>query len=387
MTMQAKRGSVVVEWVIVFPTFLFLCLLVIEMSMMWTDRHIVNLAAYEAARTLAIQDVAGKSCDDARAMKSAERAAVFKVAMIAPSPAYFLRGLLEPNQFTSEVSAAERQIDEKFGKTRLGTALKRQVLGIPSAYALTSLTCYEDADGYINVDVRYLRAPKMPFVGGALWATSVFQSIQKFNIGETSSVGDFLQFELDEYYFGAKVRSPAIEKFRNKYQTVKSGIKDSVDGAAGLGVKLTDLASLVRSLPGGSEIGNIFARAGTAATDASRTASDKLNAVSTPIDNTLKSIEKSLNDHSSVLTAMIYQVPASLRLIPMHATVRLKKDFADRRDDEDWTDGKAFLVAPFAVTDEAKSNSPSEDTLDLWTTWAKGLSSSSIDIGSKRGAE
>lgn len=372
MGLRAQRGTVTVEMVIVFPTFLFLCFLVIELSMMWTDRHILNLAAYEAARTLAIQGIEGDSCGDAAAMKKAERAAVFKVAMVAPSPAYFFHGLLSSNQFTGALDQAEGALDSALGTTRIGAAIKRQMLGIPAAYALTSITCREDADGFIEIDARYLRAPKMPFVGGALWATFVLHRINE------SGIGSFLKFDLDQYYFGAKAKSPLLNEFKNKYETVKDGIKDAVDGAAGLGVELTGLADLVSSLPGGAQLGQVFSQAGGKVTSASAAVSAQIDATTAPVDAAIGTIEKSLNDHTKVLTAMIHKVPTSLRLIPMHAKVRLKKTFEDRRGDAEWDNGQAFLVAPFTA---GNPESWSGDSIALWHAFAKALSNPSEAIG------
>jgi Flp pilus assembly protein TadG len=60
-----KSGQVTVEFIFVFPAFLILCLIVMEIGLIWADKHVLKLAAFEAARAVSRQNhIAGLHADE-----------------------------------------------------------------------------------------------------------------------------------------------------------------------------------------------------------------------------------------------------------------------------------------------------------------------------------
>jgi hypothetical protein len=344
--------------VIVFPTFLFLCCIVVELALMWSDRHVVHLAAFEAARAYVTAGTdTGNPCGEAEAQKAAKSLAVRRMAAVSPSPAALLNGIVSDTAIGTGLADLERALDNAVGTSVIGASLKRWLVGLPAAWALTRVSSCKDLGDQIEVEVTWLRAPKVPYAGSAIWATFVLRELGRLGLGQ------WLTFDLDQYYFGVKARSPNAAAFAASIGSARASAKKIVTDALGAGLDLKTISGQLRALPSGSTLADtVDTGAGAAAAELAKApaALDGIGATS------IGSLSSAVDDAAGVLTAAIYVVAKPLRLIPMRAKVTIAKRFTDRREGEEWDKGQAFLIAPF--------HGQGTETEKIWRKYAEALS-------------
>src|SRR5688500_12207588 len=110
------------------------------------------------------------SPEDQQYFGEVKSAAVAKMAIVSPTVLYFAgqipfmgEAASWLGQFVDDVQSAVPG-----GQSRLAQGFKKYVLSLPTAWAFTRpVACEEDHES-VTVTIEYLRAPKMPFVGGFL---------------------------------------------------------------------------------------------------------------------------------------------------------------------------------------------------------------------------
>jgi hypothetical protein len=412
-----QGGQVIVEFLFAFPAFLLLALFVIELSLMWTDKHIIRLAAYDAARaTLARVPHQGLWADNAQPVeigylrdslcwqdqlahardkdlrKAAVWAAARKTALIAPP----FTGLIQSafGLFGQDLDFLD--LSNVLGGnqgTRFASAILGWVNGLPAALALTRLSCsyqpankpspfvpsFTDPNRAITITVTYWRAPKMPFVGDVLW---LLHLAEKMN-GLMSSAGltSFLRADIDTLmYSGFRLSMPAVDALSTQIGDVRDETRDAFEK---LGTTLRDLGSLETALLQSGfmpdemvpdSLGGII----DGAVDTGGLA-DGLNSVSSEVDSALGTIQntaeaaarelnKKLKRASKVTTAAAYLIPRQLRLIPLRTSVRLVvagDNIVNGR--KDW-EGKAYVAGQYTYQGNKDAGE------EMWEKWAKNLS-------------
>lgn len=352
--LKGKRGVAVTEFVIVFPTFLIFSLFVIEISLMWADRHVLRLAAFEAARALVTEahmtDSTGSVCwpenpqnqaDQQlkdRLLSVAKTAAVNKVAIIAPTITYFAGQIPGLGQGAATLDNAL-----SVGQTSTGrylSAFKRFALAWPMAWAMTTPKCTE-SNGIVTINLEYQRAPRMPYVGSLLWAiratgklNSASQNVVEININE-----------LD--YYGLKT-DLNVAQAATQIQAARQELKDSITIMKDMDWdRLTGSDSPLNGLVAANMLDPIFAANGAIDTYA--------NTALGLVQQARSVVQKA----SPIVTAIVYAVPENLRLVPMNVEIKMSKGLpGSGAPNRDW-EGRAFLVAPL--------------TTGIWNDWTQKM--------------
>jgi hypothetical protein len=413
-----QSGQVIVEFLFAFPAFLLLSLFVIELSLMWTDKHIIRLAAYDAARaTLARVPHKGLWADGAEPLeigytsdslcwqeglthqrdKDLRRAAVWaaarKTALISPP----FTGLIQSAFGAFGLDADFLNLDNILRgnqASRFASALIQWVNGMPAALALTRLSCsyqganqpsrfvpsFTDPNRTITMTVTYWRAPKMPFVGDILWLIHLANKMN--GLMESAGLGSFMRADIDTLmYSGFRLSMPAVDALGNRIGEVREETREMFEK---LGTGLQDLGSMETALLTSGFIPDemIPDSMGGIISDAIDAGGlqEGLNSVSSQVDSTLgqiedtadaaaKALNKKLRQASKVTTAAAYFIPRQLRLIPMPVSVRLVvagENIVNGR--KDW-DGKAYVAGKYTYLDTNKG--PGQE---MWEKWARNLS-------------
>ena len=352
--LKGKRGVAVTEFVIVFPTFLIFSMFVIEISLMWADRHVLRLAAFEAARALVIEahmtDSSSSVCwpenpqnqaDQQlkeRLVSVAKTAAVNKVAIIAPTITYFAGQIPGLGQGAATLDSALSAGQSSTG--RYLAAFKRFVLAWPMAWAMTTPKCTE-SNGIVTINLEYQRAPRTPYVGSLLWA---IRATSKIN-GTTQGVIDVNINELD--YYGLRT-DLNVAQAAAQIQSARDELKDSITIMRDMDWdRLTGNDSPLNGLVSANVLDPMFAANGI---------------IDTYADTALNLVQQArsvVQKASPIVTAIVYAVPENLRLVPMNVEVKMSKGLpGSGNPNRDWQ-GRAFLVAPL--------------TTGIWNDWTQKM--------------
>lgn len=349
-----KQGSAIVEFMVVFPAFLFICLFVIEISLIWVDKHFLKIASFEAARSL-ITEEGNNPCDpnvagSADNLTRAKRAATLKVAAISPS----LSKLVAEAGLKIQMPQVLTRPDTN---STLFNAFMHLMVRLPSAYALTQVECTVLDDNSLKVNLTYWRSARMPFVRDAIWASYVLIFLNK-KIAQ-SGLGGLVQFSLDDLYHNIQIDPKSVQANLPSTPFVKDAIKSALGGMAGMNLDFGKASEILSQLPqiDGFDMGYF---------DLSNRVSEFVNK---PWEKNL--LKDGLNSQSRVLTSIVYAMPEILRLIPLHAETRLTRFKVDNADDP-WDDGYAFLIAPFNTKNIKGTSSDGGD--HNWRHWALGMS-------------
>ncbi len=300
---KRERGSVVVEFLFVFPAFLLLSLFTIELSLSWIDRHITRLAAYEAGRVFVAAelpewDANGKEydspCEAPEVKKRARQAALRKIAIVSPTVPLFLAKL---GGIASGLNAGALPSVPQGGGLS-GAALRRILLRWPTAVASTELSChFEPTSQKLRIKLTYQRMPQTPFVDRVLYLVHRFN---KANLLSTVS--------LDENFNGITATGPAALAAAQAKQALEATLGASHD----LGLSVADAGALLKDVPG---IAAIFASTTPAPTD-----------LSPALQQAQGATLLALNNQSGVLSGLANVVPEALRRIPIEVELELQRD-------------------------------------------------------------
>lgn len=303
-----ERGSVLVEFIFVFPMFLILCLFVIEVSLMWADQHVARLAAFEAARVLAGADLPyyessgariDSPCKSAPAMKAANQAAMRRMAIVTPPYKSYLAkmqtGIL-PQLVTNAPSLP----------TLPGSAgaLSRLVERWPTAVIGTKVECsYDETIGIVRVDLTYDRIPQTPIVDRVMW---MLYRLSKLN--STSAT-----FDLDPMFLMVEtsLQTPGA------VTTAKTQIASALDTIRKLDMPVDQAADFLGDVPGA---GHVFG--------ALPTLDESIDTfLGANVRDAVSEVQRLVAAQSRILTAVHLAVPEAFRTIPIHTTVELARDF------------------------------------------------------------
>ncbi|MCO4792378.1 MAG: pilus assembly protein [Bacteriovoracaceae bacterium] len=156
-----EKGSTIVEFLFMFPIFILVCLFVLETSFSWSDKHVATLAAYEAARSLSLENLDSDPCDGDQ-LQQARYTAIKRLASVAPTTG-LVSTMLGKGSITDSFT-------EALGTSTLSAPLKRLLQGFGTAALSTDVTCVFDTNtNQINLTLTYYRIPKLPLVGKAMF--------------------------------------------------------------------------------------------------------------------------------------------------------------------------------------------------------------------------
>lgn len=324
------QGQVAVEFLIVLPAFLFVILISLEFAFMYIDRHFVRYAAYEAGRVY-VGAFDGAVCSQSQ-NNLARHAAVSKIAAIAPPV----------SRFAGEFGLNLRVPSPSLGQNGLSLAAKHLFERYGPAYALTHVKCRPVSDRSVEVEVVYFRSARMPFVKHVLWALHVMKEFNQFV--HDQGLDNLGRFKLDRSY-------------RNIYFDPKQ---------IGAGTNALAVQSqMTKILNYGQQLNLNLSQLSGALSQAQMFQNDvqqKVNEITTSANQQINQISGDLNDQITVVNALIYAIPESLRLVPLRVKIRMQRPLVDRFDDAEWR-GQAFGVADF-------SRAPLDEN---WREWAINL--------------
>lgn len=306
-TPSHQRGSVIVEFILVFPAFLVLCLFAIEVSLMWADKHVMRLATYEAARVLASADLPyyeedgtrrDDPCEASGVRKSAYHAAVRRMAIVTTPFQIYVAKL------KSGVLSGLTGVIPNLPEIPKGQALLRLVERWPTAVASTHLDCtYDPGTGLVSVELRYDRLPQTPIVDRIMWMLSRLQE-------QRSGAVDF---DLDPLFFTVDGKFRSAGAIAEARQLIGKSLKSIND----LGLRDEQAADFLAGVPGAA---HVFASLPTMPEGLD----DFLEPLTTDASAKIQSI---VTVYSRLLTAVYLAVPDAFRTIPVRTNVRLARNF------------------------------------------------------------
>jgi hypothetical protein len=318
---DAREGTAIVEFLLVFPAFLVLAMFVLESSLMWADRHIERLAAFEAARTLVAAnlpefDGAGlpirSPCKSPKAMKLARQAALRKIAIISPPLPLFLAKLgtavngLDfnlPDDGTNGGSAGNA-----------ANAFVRLAKRWPTAVASTDMSCdYDEALGRVTVKLTYYRMLQTPFIDRVIYIVYNLAKHDVPGVGELS---------LGNNFFAITAEGPSIPAVAQ----MRSALGSSLQTVRSLGLNLNDAANFLRDVPG---VDSVFANVTPAPFDINAPLNAAMAAGTQALNGA--AIASALDQQSQLLTSLVTMVPEALRRIPIDTQVSLQRDIFTKR--------------------------------------------------------
>lgn len=345
-----------VEFLFAAPAFFIVVFFVVEIALIWNDRHIMRLAAYRAAKSVVktrgdlapngghlcwIPTSGPPSADDQKVKDNARRAAVKIMALVTPSIEQLL-----PSFGSSAGSAISTQINSDPAlattATTAGTdymhAILRVMKGLPAAWIFTELDCKDVSPDMVEVTVTYNRSAKMPYIGNVMWALHEIAKLGSGAVpggtpGGGPSDGNTGYFRIDPLTYGLEIgvnlSSPAV------IADVKAQILKIV---ADLGTSSGATNALnTAGLPASS----IFESAANAGMGAIGGTGGFVTAVA--------GAQTIVNTLSTQLENFIVLIPDQFKTIPIHVSVRVA-DFNSKVENstKDWV-GETTLLGKLGV--------------------------------------
>ncbi|MCX6118480.1 MAG: pilus assembly protein [Proteobacteria bacterium] len=212
-TNTRKIGIAALEFLFVAPAFFVLVFFVIEIALIWNDRHVMRLAAYRAARsvvkTRAMQTNTPQLCwtkptagapidpQNQAVQTRARRAATKVMATVTPTITQLFNtlkvgvtaaGIPVGNPFDQLISEHTEEFFGSVTDTAMSNsyvhAIVRMMKGWPGAWIYTELHC-KDIDFPATADTSqtkgveltlvYNRPAKMPFIGNLMYTLKKMQ--------------------------------------------------------------------------------------------------------------------------------------------------------------------------------------------------------------------
>ena len=328
------RGAVAAEFVIVFPMFLAVIMIILEFSVMWKERHVLKLASFEASRSLMAEDspapcAVGSSAADLQAyekrLKRAEAAAELKTAVIAPRFTGFLQDASLPIPTSMKIKRSDGSAINLTGDlVKYGDKLI-------SAKVLTSIEC-EQLNGAIKVTTKFYRNGTFPFSRSIFWAIYSTNKMLQSLYTNTTIRPEHVRAQLGGDFFGIEVKSDSLANASLMLNDLKAKATDVFNTLKNSGVDPSVVSSI------------------EAATVSS------VNSASSAIS----SVNGELDKVGALLTRIVYLVPEQFRLIPVTSSVVRAMP---KEEQGDW-DGKVFLVAPVHTSESGQKH---------WREWSRNL--------------
>jgi hypothetical protein len=317
-----QRGTAATEFMLALPFFLVLVFIIMEVSLMWVDKHFLRLAGFEAGRVF-ITSALENPCEDADLVRQARAVAGLRMAAVAPSVAEVFQ--------TNRLEIKWDGFGQGIG-AQIGGAAAHIIERLPAAMVLTELQCQYNSDSQIvDVNMTYRRTAKMPLVKHIIWGLYMIR-----NLGS-----DY--FSMDSSYYDIEVKNP-VAKPIGELRSVLTHWRSDVASAAAM------------------------LEAGGWGEDTSSWAMGWTQELDAGLNKAEQQIEDNLAATGKVVTAVIYAMPESLRLVPIRVTVSMRKSYYDRKGEE-WKEGRAVAVAPFTSSGK---DSP-------WYHWVRKIQDEVVD--------
>ena len=381
---RARRGVAVVEFLFAAPAFFVLLFFVIEIALVWSDRHVMRLAAYRAARTVIKMRAETQSPGAALCwrlppnidpqskliFKKARRSASKVMSTVTPSITQLLTMFGNP----VDGKAIEKMIGDDVlqvfgdgmpvgdgvsavGKNPYVHAIFRMMKGLPAAWIMTDLQCsdiqYPTAEGVkgnngVELRLTYHRSAKMPYVGTIMWFLHKMQQLYEQQTGTFDGVSEMVRVNPLNYGIEFKFAldsseyEMAKEQFANYLKdTLVKESKELADGALD---KINEASSIggvsvPSTLPTGDEVGESMGKIfDDIIAPKLKDKFDEFASQSQAVVNALG--EKTLE--------LFLMAPDELKTIPVTVSVRIPNySQAFFNAGNPW-DGKAMLVGKFA---------------------------------------
>ena len=178
-----ENGIATTEFLFLFPLFLVAAMFSMETNLMWSDKHILKLAASQASRVYAFAGPEVENpCLDEKLKKLARYEMLKQISSIGPG--------IEVLEHSLGNFAFQSKIGSLIKESTLPSGIKKNLQGHVYAAISTWLDCsYSAADRRLDVKLIYNRTPKLPLAG------EVFLKSQQYFLpegNEESSVKDKL---------------------------------------------------------------------------------------------------------------------------------------------------------------------------------------------------
>jgi hypothetical protein len=205
---------------------------------------------------------------------------------------------------------------------KIGRVLSRW----PMAYLASELECKYNEKGVV-LSLTYQRTPKIPYAGRILW--SLWFINHKVNMLLGASSDGVLQVDLDENFFGVKVKSSSSsDRIEAAIRSNLSMYEQQVDALSSLvpvDINIPFISSLTTKIK--SVIDRVSAKLTLAKSSATRSAE---------------------NHFSALITKMLYMIPPFMRIIPLKQSVFIAWQGGNIKNfnDKSWN-GQNLLIAPY----------------------------------------
>jgi TadE-like protein len=393
LTRQSKRprqGIAALEFLFAAPAFFVLVFFVVEIALVWNDRHVMRLAAYRAARTVVKMRADGvssgtmplcwgpltgaaASVTDQNIAKSARRSASKVMATVTPTVSQMIGSIGSAAAGLSDLAqeGVAAGVMTQFGQgiaplsTAVDTvtsnpyahAIFRVMNGLPAAWMFTDLEChnvlYPPSTGTaaiqgVEIQLTYHRSAKMPYVGNIM---SLVHRISDYY--ESHSLGSYdgnsgmikvnpLNYGID---FAFSTSDPVYVTAVTNFTTA---IQDT------LRVQATDIATTAAQRIS-ENLGGASTAAGLAGSAASA-GMDQIFSVVTPLatnamNNFATSHTATVNAVGAAGLNLFLQFPDMFKTIPIKVSVRIPNySQAYVNAGKAW-DGKAVMLGYFTHDD------------------------------------
>jgi len=364
----SERGSVMVEFLVIFPAFLVLCMFVLEVGFMWADRHVTRYAAVEAARVYAAANLPDwqngtpihNPCESDAINRRAKQAALRRIAIISPTLAMFItrlgveaHGLDFSDIASGSIVGAARRIAERW----------------PTAAISTEVNCsFDEAKGAVTVDVRYHRMLQTPFIDRVMFL------IYKFTQWNTPNNPIHLQLDQNFYGVEAQYVTPAA------LVQAKAAMSDAIKTVKKHALPLSEAASMLKDVPG---VGHILAKVPSAPVDIFTAVDKAESTVNAQIAAFGGAIQNTLDQQTDLLTTLVGYLPSALYRIPLDVRVTLQRDvFTSKAVDANGLKEPAFVGQLKGSTNMSDQSGSTEE----FRAWGHELSNPQKDVNLMQGA-
>jgi Flp pilus assembly protein TadG len=376
---KLNSGVAAVEFLFAAPAFFILVFFVVEIALVWNDRHIMRLSAYRAARSvvktragaLASSPLCWKSpvsgapidATDQAVQTAARRASAKVMATITPSMEQLTEildiakiggtsaGITFSNTVRQAVNDSFGTATEMVNSSSYVHALYRMISGLPGAWIFTEISCQDVTYGAtassnetrgVEIKLVYNRPAKMPYIGTIMWTLRKLQELGQSIGFQDDGTNGVIRFDPLNYGLGFDIRA-------NRTQTdlALQKLKDMVvDKARDLGQlsqqKLAEKGyDMFPSGGTGGILPDIFGSTAGLAFDEGVKALGQFD------------VARMINWVGNMGVEIVLEAPGIVKTIPITVTVRIPHYGQSYKNQGQPWDGVAFLVGN--LSDESQS--------------------------------
>ena len=374
-----RRGVAALEFLFAAPAFFVLVFFVVEIALVWNDRHMMRLAAYRAARTVVKMRAEAPTITnlcwgplvgtealpanpvDVAIAKAARRSAAKVMSTVTPTTTQMLGSLGSSSAAIAGQSqeAVAQEVLDGFGQgvASAGTAIDaaatnpyvhaiyRMMNGLPAALMFTELECRNvtypagsQTNNGVEIQLTYRRSAKMPYIGNIMWMVlQIGEYFKAHGLGDYD--GNAGMVKVNPLNYGLDLAFSTSDPL---YQNAVDNFTTTIQNT--LRTKAVDIATSA-----GNKIReNLGAPSGRAASNGM----DKIFQVVTPM------VTNKLDEFSTANTSVVnsigeaglnlfLQFPDFFKTIPIRVSVRIPNySQAYVNAGNNW-DGKAVMLGRF----------------------------------------